>query len=163
MCSQSGQAHRSHACARAVKVSLISWRHKLSEATRERAMALLESVWRWLKSWLDYVGYCLEIDVGNHACRPFYLNAVIGVVVIALCFFFWMLWKWWAYRKGVRADWLRELGKDELADLDTQNKYTWDGDKAFNVGDQQEAAGRIRQALDEKAERDRTPPLPPQR
>jgi len=123
-------------------------------------MALLDAVWKWLVGWVDYIGYCLEIDVGNYACRPFYLNAVIGVVVIALSIFFWILWKWWSYRKGVRADWLREMDKHELADLETQNKYTWDGDKAFDAADSQEAADRIRQALNDKAERDRANPAP---
>lgn len=140
---------------------LVSWRRHLSGVRKGDAMALLESVWKWLAGWADYVGYCLDIDVGNYACRPLYMNTVIGVVAIALCAFLWVMWKWWAYRKGVRADWLRELDKHELADLETQSKYTWDGDKAFDITDSQEAAKKIRQALNDKAERDRPNTTPP--
>jgi hypothetical protein len=121
-------------------------------------MALLESVWRWLQSWWQYAGYCLDNGLTNHICEPFYLNLVLGFIAIGVLVFIMYFRKWWRYRKGVRADWLRELDKEELADLETQNKYTWEGDKAFNPADQQETADKIRQALKDKAERDRGNP-----
>ena len=114
-------------------------------------MAMLESVWKWLGEWWQYVDYCLENGLANHACQPFYSNLAIGVAGIGLLGFLWIVRKWWRYRQGVRADWLRELDKEELADLETQNKYTWDGDKVFDVTDQKDTADQIRQALKEKS------------
>ncbi len=124
-------------------------------------MAFLESVWKWLGSWWQYVDYCLENGLANHACQPFYSNLALGLAGIGFLSFLWVVRKWWRYRKGVRADWLRELEKDELADLETQNKFTWDGDKAYEGADREDTPERIRQALQEKAAHDRAHPALP--
>jgi hypothetical protein len=124
-------------------------------------MALLESVWQWLKGWGQYAAYCLDNGLTNHVCEPFYLNLVLGAIGAGVLVFIMYFRKWWRYRKGVRADWLRELDKDALADLETQRKYTWDGDRESTEVNQRETADRIRQALKDKAERERPDPQAP--
>lgn len=124
-------------------------------------MAFLESVWKWLGSWWQYVDYCLESGLANIACQPFYSNLALGLAGLGLLSFLWVVRKWWRYRKGVRADWLRELDKEELADMETQNKFTWDGDKVFDGTDEQQAAEQIRQTLREKSGQERLNPAPP--
>jgi hypothetical protein len=105
-------------------------------------MALLESLWKWLNSWWQYASYCFDNGLTNHACRPFFTNLALGAAAVGVLFLLWLARKWWRHRQEVRAAWLRELDKEELADLETQNQYVWDGDKAFDAPDKQAGPDR---------------------
>ena len=110
-------------------------------------MALLESLWKWLNSWWQYAGYCFDNGLANHACRPLFTYLALGAAAIGAFFLLWLARKWWRHRREVRAAWLRELDREELADLETQKQYVWDGDKAFDGRDKQPGRDRAKAAV----------------
>jgi hypothetical protein len=122
---------------------------------------------QWLKptqafmtKWWAYIDWCLNADLQAPVCRPFWSWVMIALLAVGALIVIWAVVKYIAYGIKLAAALRAEAYRMGVADAETIKAHAWEGDNAYpSEGSSEEARRRIKDALVERQNQGRPPPV----
>ena len=119
-------------------------------------MEAIKLIAKYVDAWWAYLSWCLNAPISAPTCQPFWKWVAIAIIAIGLLILWKVLVKVVKYYLAVRAENKRLAEQQRVADEETMMRHKWDGDKAFPASETENVEDKIRQALTERKQAERS-------
>ena len=113
-------------------------------------MEALKLITQYVEASWAYTSFCISAPFAAPACRSFWMGIAIASAAIGLIVLFKVLVRMVKYYQAVRAEARRQAELQRVADEETMVRHRWEGDNVLAASAGEDAAQRIREALDDR-------------